>query len=84
MGDLPDNSGAGRTGLGSSVGLPYAALHMRTTGDTRKDSVVKKQIFDHGIRRRWNVVAVFDYRNQVVRMGRGLGLTVFQVADGNF
>jgi hypothetical protein len=30
------------------------------------------------------VIAVFDDRNQVVRMWRDLGLTVFQVADGNF
>jgi hypothetical protein len=30
------------------------------------------------------VVAVFDDRDQVVRMWRSLGLTVFQVAEGNF
>jgi predicted kinase len=70
--------------LDTHVGLPYAALHMRAVGDTRKDSVVKREIFDLQIRRNWNVVGVFDDRNQVVRMWRDLGLTVFQVADGNF
>jgi len=70
--------------LAEHVGLPYAALHMRKTGDTRKDSVVKREIFDADVRHRWNVIAVFDDRNQVVRMWRDLGLTVFQVADGNF
>jgi predicted kinase len=70
--------------LAAHVGLPYLALHMRATGDTRKDSVVKREIFDAEVRHRWNVIAVFDDRNQVVRMWRDLGLTVFQVADGNF
>jgi hypothetical protein len=70
--------------LQAHVGLPYAALHMRATGDTRKDAVVKREIFDREIRESWNVVAVFDDRNQVVRMWRDLGLTVFHVAEGNF
>ena len=30
------------------------------------------------------MVGVFDDRMQVVRMWRALGLTVFQVADGDF
>ena len=37
-----------------------------------------------GIRDRWRVVGVFDDRQQVVRMWRALGLTVFQVAEGDF
>jgi len=70
--------------LAEHVGVPYAALHMRKTGDTRRDAVVKREIFENEIRHRWRVVAVFDDRNQVVRMWRELGLTVFQVAEGNF
>ncbi|WP_155371905.1 phosphatase domain-containing protein [Catellatospora vulcania] len=70
--------------LDQHVGVPYAALHMRVTGDQRKDSVVKREIFEHDIRHAWYVVAVLDDRNQVVRMWRDLGLTVFQVAEGNF
>ncbi|MDI1459697.1 AAA family ATPase [Catellatospora sp. KI3] len=70
--------------LDEHVGVPYAALHMRRTGDQRKDSVVKQEIFERELRDNWHVVAVLDDRNQVVRMWRELGLTVFQVADGAF
>jgi len=70
--------------LDRHVGVPYDGLHMRVTGDQRKDSIVKAEIFDREIRDKYHVVAVFDDRDQVVRMWRALGLTVFQVADGNF
>ncbi|ROT31827.1 AAA family ATPase [Micromonospora sp. HM5-17] len=70
--------------LDEHVGVPYLALHMRAVGDTRKDAVVKREIFDREIRDRYRVVGVFDDRMQVVRMWRDLGLTVFQVADGDF
>lgn len=66
------------------VEVPYLALHMRRFGDARKDSVVKKEIFEAEIRDRYAVVGVFDDRMQVVRMWRELGLTVFQVAEGDF
>jgi predicted kinase len=66
------------------VGVPYEALFMRPAGDSRKDSVVKREIFETEIRDRWQVVGVFDDRQQVVRMWRELGLTVFQVAEGDF
>jgi predicted kinase len=70
--------------LDRHVGVPYEALFMREYGDQRKDSTVKAEIFDREIRGRYHVVAVFDDRDQVVRMWRSLGLTVFQVAEGNF
>ena len=57
---------------------------MRATGDPRKDSIVKREIFDREIRDRYRVVGVFDDREQVVQMWRALGLTVFQVAEGDF
>jgi predicted kinase len=64
--------------------LPAAALYMRAAGDHRKDSVVKHELFDKHVRYTHNVLGVFDDRNQVVEMWRAIGLTVFQVADGNF
>jgi predicted kinase len=70
--------------LATHVGVPYEGLFMRETGDARRDSVVKREIFDREIRTRYRIVGVFDDRDQVVRMWRGLGLTVFQVAEGNF
>jgi predicted kinase len=70
--------------LDRHVGVPYLALYMREFGDSRKDSVVKREIFEQKINDRYRVVGVFDDRMQVVRMWRDLGLTVFQVADGDF
>jgi predicted kinase len=70
--------------LAQHVNVPYRELFMRVTGDTRRDSIVKAEIFEREIRHRWAVTGVFDDRAQVVRMWRSLGLTVFQVAEGNF
>jgi predicted kinase len=70
--------------LDRHVKVPYLALHLRALGDTRKDSVVKREIYEREIRDRYRVVGVFDDRMQVVRMWRALGLTVFQVAEGDF
>ncbi|UWP83939.1 AAA family ATPase [Dactylosporangium fulvum] len=70
--------------LEEHVGVPYSGLFMRQFGDQRRDSVVKAEIFEKEIRSRFHVVGVFDDRQQVVRMWRSLGLTVFQVAEGDF
>ncbi|MGC4876738.1 AAA family ATPase [Micromonospora sp. DT43] len=70
--------------LARHVRVPYLGLNLRAVGDTRKDSIVKREIYDREIRDRYRVVGVFDDRAQVVQMWRALGLTVFQVADGDF
>jgi predicted kinase len=70
--------------LAAHVAVPYEALHMRVAGDQRKDSIVKAEIFDEHIRHRYRIVGVLDDRVQVVRMWRSLGLTVLQVAEGDF
>jgi len=70
--------------LARHVRVPYLGLHLRAVGDSRKDSIVKREIYDREIRDRYRVVGVFDDRVQVVRMWRDLGLTVFQVAEGDF
>ncbi|MFN2636826.1 MAG: AAA family ATPase [Gemmatimonadaceae bacterium] len=70
--------------LQTHVGVPYEGLHMRRAGDGRKDSVVKAELFDEHVREVYDVACVLDDRDQVVRMWRDLGLTVLQVADGNF
>lgn len=66
------------------VRVTYDMALMRAVGDLRPDAVVKLELFDRHIRGRYNVQGVYDDRNQVVRMWRSLGLTVFQVAEGNF
>ncbi|MFI6782850.1 AAA family ATPase [Micromonospora sp. NPDC050276] len=70
--------------LARHVRVPYLGLHLRAVGDSRKDSIVKREIYDREIRDRYRVAGVFDDRVQVVQMWRALGLTVFQVADGDF
>lgn len=60
------------------------SLIMRKEGDNRKDSVVKRELFDQHIRNQYNVRLVLDDRDQVVKMWRSLGLTCLQVDYGNF
>lgn len=59
-------------------------LFMRPTGNRDKDIVIKKQIYEHHIKDKYNVLAIFEDRNQVVQMYRELDLPVFQVADGDY
>lgn len=64
---------------------PYQyVLYMRAKGDTRKDNVVKLELFDKNIRDNFNVAFVLDDRDQVVEAWRSIGLTCFQVAPGSF
>lgn len=65
-------------------GIKEFELLMRTPGDSRADSIVKREIFDEHIKGKYNVQVIYDDRDQVVEMWRELGLTVFQVAEGNF
>jgi hypothetical protein len=63
----------------------YDKLILRDKDDHRKDCYVKYDIYNNHIKGNWNVLCVFDDRNQVVDMWRNaLGLQCFQVADGNF
>ncbi len=59
-------------------------LLMRRQGDNRQDAVIKAELFDQHVRTRFNVRAVFDDRLQVIRMWREMGLTVLDVAGGDF
>lgn len=60
-------------------------LHLRPTNDNRRDAVVKREIYETHIRGSYNVIVVFDDRDQVVEMWRNeLGLTCFQVGYGAF
>lgn len=60
------------------------ALHMRPAGDVRNDAVVKLELFDQHIRDSYRVRFVLDDRDRVVKAWRWIGLTVLQVAEGNF
>ena len=59
-------------------------LHMREAGDSRKDSIVKQELYEKHIEPNYDVFVVLDDRNQVVDMWRSLGLICLQVAPGDF
>lgn len=62
-------------------GLP---LFMRTPNDKRPDYIVKHELFQANVARKYHVSLVLDDRNMVVRLWRALGLNCWQVAEGNF
>lgn len=59
-------------------------LFMRSRNDSRQDDIVKEILLDFEILTRYSIDFCLDDRDQVVKMLRGRGLTVFQVAEGNF
>lgn len=60
-------------------------LFMRSNNDNRKDSIIKKELFDIHVRDKYFIDFVIDDRNQVVDMWRmDLGLTCLQVDYGDF
>jgi len=65
-------------------GVKYKHIYMRATGDMRKDSIIKQELYQTYVQDKYNISLILDDRQQVVDMWRGLGLTVFQVAEGDF
>ena len=65
--------------------VPFHKLVMRdsVTNHFVPDDILKKDMLDKYTDIN-DVFLVVDDRNKVVKMWRDLGLTVFQVADGNF
>lgn len=62
----------------------FDSIFMRKTGDNRKDSVIKREIYEQHIKDKYYVDFVLDDRNQVVDMWRELGLLCLQVYYGDF
>ena len=58
-------------------------LWMRANKDNRPDVQVKRDIYQQHFAGR-DIAGVIDDRANVVRMWRSLGLTVLQVAEGNY
>ena len=56
-------------------------LHMRKDGDFRHDTIVKPELVKDFI---GDIEMIFEDRNSMVKKWRELGLTVLQVADGDF
>jgi hydroxymethylpyrimidine pyrophosphatase-like HAD family hydrolase len=67
-------------------GVKYHALYMRKAGDHRPDNIVKEYMLEK-VGKEWDlaqIMAIFDDRDQVVKMYRAKGYKVFQCAEGNF
>lgn len=62
----------------------HALLLMRPAGDYRPDDTIKRELFEAHIAGAYDVQFTVDDRASVVAMWRSLGLTCFQVAEGNF
>lgn len=69
--------------LNMNFGSGYL-LFMRGAGDQRPDWIIKNEIYDRELIPNYNIIGVFDDRDQVVRHLRNRGITVFQVAPGRF
>ena len=70
--------------LETYTGGRVKALWMRPNGDHRPDYVVKKELYETEIKPYADIDGVFEDRKQCVDMWRSLGLTCYQVADGNY
>ena len=71
--------------LGAHGLLKYRLdLIMRAEKDNRPDEIVKRELYERHIKPRYEVVAVLDDRNKVVKMWRELGLLCLQVQEGDF
>lgn len=66
-------------------GFPCDALYMRAEGDNRKDAVIKGELYEKHVKGKYNVLVVFDDRNQMVDYWRKeAGVPCFQVNYGDF
>lgn len=65
--------------------IEFDQLYMRKTGDKRKDSIIKKELYNYHINHRYNCLYWVDDRRQVIDMVRNeLGLTCLDVAGNDF
>ncbi len=63
--------------------VPFDTMIMRPKDDYRKDTIIKKEIWENHLKD-YNILFVYDDRDGVVNMWRDLGIKVFQVEPGRF
>jgi len=69
---------------GAGFPLYNAPVYMRANDDVRPDHVIKLELLAKIREDGFNPVLVFDDRQQVVDMWRGVGIRCCQVAPGDF
>jgi predicted kinase len=63
--------------------ITYSRLIMKASGDNRKDTIAKSEMYLNNIKDVYNVEVVYEDRNRVVDMWRNeFGLKVFQPQEG--
>jgi hypothetical protein len=66
-------------------GIKYESIYMRKSGDYRKDSVVKREVYERNIKDKYEIEFVLEDRDQAVKMWREeLKLICLQVNYGAF
>jgi len=68
-GRTDDSRAATESWLAKHVGVTYDALYMRPTGDSRKDSIVKIELFDAHVREVYDVTCVLTTATRSWRRG---------------
>lgn len=63
--------------------IPHSMILTREKNDNRKDTIVKKELYDNNIKGKYNVLCVYDDRLQVLDMWNKEGLFTFNVNQGN-
>lgn len=64
-------------------GIEFDELFMRPENDYRKDTLIKREIYQRDIEGKYNVLAVYDDRLQVLEMWYKEGIFTFNVNQGN-
>ncbi len=68
----------------SENNIRYDNLIMRKENDNRPDYIVKKEMYNDYINRKFNCIFCLDDRDSIVKLWRNIGLDCFQVYNGNF
>ena len=63
--------------------IHFDELYMRPKDDQRKDTIVKREIYETHLQDKYNVLCVYDDRLQVLEMWNNLGIFAFNVNQGN-
>lgn len=63
--------------------IEFDEMYMRPKDDYRKDTLIKKEIYQNHIKPNYNLICVYDDRLSVVDMWYDEGIFVFNVNQGN-
>ena len=64
-------------------GIEYDELFIKGVNDQRKDTIIKKEIYDNHIKGKYNVICIYDDRLAVLNTWYELGIFTFNVNQGN-